>query len=145
MATKKPSYATMKKRKRKKHYKTGLHSSNKCENSPMKYRSGWELVVAEYFDASSDVKSYSYETLKIPYVSNRKSSRVRYYIPDFVVTYTSGRKVIVEVKRKSALNQLTVMKKAEFASYYATSNNMEYEFWTEDTIKKLKQDEKQSK
>jgi hypothetical protein len=125
-------------RKKKFRYITGTHSSDKCKNSPMKYRSSWELVVAKYLDFAEDVLSYTYESIKIPYVSNLKSSRVRYYIPDFIVTYKTGKSVIVEVKRKSAVDQHLVSKKAQFATYYAKNNNMEYEFWTEDEIKKLK-------
>ena len=51
-----------KKRKRKSHYITGIHHSIKCKK-PIKYRSGWEHSVAQYFDLSDEISSYEYEGL----------------------------------------------------------------------------------
>jgi uncharacterized protein YlzI (FlbEa/FlbD family) len=104
----------------------------------MKYRSGWELVVAKQFDEDPSVVHYEYESLKIPYVSNNKTKKVRNYIPDFLVTFTNGKKLIVEVKRHSALNQIIIQKKTEAAKLWSKSNDMEYELWTDSIIKALK-------
>lgn len=132
-------------RKKKGRYHTGTHSSLKCKNSPMKYRSGWELTVAKHLDNDPLVLCYEYEAIKIPYISNKKSGKIRNYLPDFYVTYLDGRKVLIEVKRISSLNQLTVKKKAEAAKLWAYKNNCEYIFWTDPIIKALKKIQKARK
>lgn len=139
-AAKKPK--ARKKRKRKGRYHTGLHSSPKCLNSPMKYRSSWELTVAKHLDEDPLVLHYEYESIKIPYISNLKSGRLRNYLPDFLVSYTDGRKLLVEVKRTSALNHLLVRKKAEAARIWATNNQSQYVFWTDSIIKALQKIQK---
>lgn len=104
----------------------------------MHYRSGWELVVAKQFDADPSVVSYEYESLKIPYVSNIRTKKVRNYIPDFLVLLTNGKKIIIEVKRQNVLNNLIIQKKTEAAKKWSKLNNMEYELWTDSVIKALK-------
>lgn len=146
----KTTKTTKRKRKRRKkkgggRYHTGLHSSPKCRNSPMKYRSGWELTVAKHLDSDPLVDFYEYESIKIPYISNVRRGTLRNYLPDFLVTYTDGRKVMVEVKRTSALNQVTVQKKAAAARVWAVKNQAEYTFWTDPIIKALQKIEKAKK
>jgi TnsA-like endonuclease N terminal len=118
------------------HYKTGLFESVKCKEI-IKYRSGWELICANYLDLDPLVKSYSYEELRIPYISNISKNKIRNYIPDFLVEYVDGRKIIIEVKRKSSLNNLLVIKKAMAAKSWGKKRNIEYVFWTEDVIKRI--------
>jgi hypothetical protein len=108
----------------------------------MKYRSGWELVAAKHFDDDPLVASYAYEPFKIPYISNKKLGKIRNYIPDFLVEYVDGRINLIEVKRISALNQLTVKKKAEAAKQWAKDNNAEFLFWTDPIIKQLQKIQK---
>ncbi len=143
--TKKKRVRKVRRRKRRKaggRYHTGLHSSAKCMNSPMKYRSGWELTVAKHLDEDPLVLHYEYEAIKIPYISNVQRGTIRNYLPDFLVTYTDGRKVLIEVKRISALNQLIVQKKAHAARTWAHKNNAEYAFWTDPIIKTLQKIQK---
>jgi len=121
---------------------TGIHKSPKCPSGPFKYRSSWELATARYFDENPLVVSYEYESIKIPYISNKKSGKIRSYIPDFLVTFLGGRKVLVEVKRISALNQLKVRQKAQAARIWAAQNKMVYEFYTDDIIKAFKETQK---
>lgn len=126
------------KRKRKKHYITGSHSSPKCTNGPAKFRSGWEQSVCEYLDINPEVVEYQYEPFEIKYVSNRKTGRIRIYIPDFIITYTNGSKKLVEVKREKHLETPTVKKKAIVAKSWAFRNSAEYEFWTEKKIREIR-------
>lgn len=136
--TQEPVKAT-KKRKRKRrgrHYISGVYKAAKCVNA-VHYRSGWELVVTKFLDADPTVLKFEYETLKIPYVFNIKARKLRNYYPDFIVYYVDGRKVIIEVKRNSALNQIMVLRKAIAAREWAAKNGMEYVFWTENIIKPL--------
>jgi hypothetical protein len=100
----------------------------------MKYRSGWELTVAKHLDENPEVLHYQYEAIKIPYILNKRTGKIRNYLPDFYVTYTSGRKLLIEVKRNSALNQLLVKKKEAAARLWAMKNGSEYEFWTDQIV-----------
>jgi hypothetical protein len=54
------------------------------------------------------------------------------------VYYTDGRKVLIEVKRTSALNQRIIIKKAIAAKIWASKNDCVYCFWTDNIIKTLK-------
>ena len=137
-ATQEPVKAP-KRRKRKRrgrHYISGLYQAQKCL-VPVKYRSSWELIVSKHLDADPTVLKFEYETLKIPYVFNIKTRKIRNYYPDFIVYYVDGRKVIIEVKRNSALNNVLVMRKASAAREWASKNGMSYVFWTESIIKPL--------
>lgn len=124
--------------KRQTHYITGTHISPKCAR-PIVYRSSWELYVCKHFDEDPQILSYDYEPYKIAYTSNARSGRVRFYIPDFVVNYVDGSQKIIEVKRNSALNNITVVKKAEAARRWCESLTKKgrlttYEFWCESII-----------
>jgi hypothetical protein len=126
-------------RRKKSHYKTGVHNSPKAKH-PINYRSGWEKVFCMHLDQDPNVVSYAYEPYKIPYIANSRSHRVRFYLPDFEVTYADGTKKLIEVKRASAVNNLLVVKKAEAARRWCESqkqhNHTEilYEFCTEEKI-----------
>ena len=138
---------TVKKRKRKvarkrkngrtSHYITGTYEAKKCKR-PVEYRSSWELIVAKHLDDDPCVESFEYETIVIPYITSKTSKRIRKYIPDFIVKYSDGRVVIVEVKRQSALEQRTIKAKAEAAREYAAQKGWEYVFWTDNLVMKLK-------
>jgi hypothetical protein len=133
-------------RKRKKgHYHTGVHISPKCKE-PINFRSGWERTICCYLDNMIEVDEYWYESVKIPYVANLRSSRVRYYLPDFVIKFTDGSMKMVEVKRENQLTNLKVMKKAEAARAWCKIQKIKitYEFWTDKLILPLQKIEKQS-
>lgn len=126
------------KRKRKSRYKTGFHFSLKCKNpnNILQYRSGWEKTFAISLDSDPDVISYEYETLKIPYLKNINGKQ-RWYIPDFIVLYSNGLKVIVEIKNTSVVNNSTVQKKAKAAELWAKRNQMTYVMLTGQAISVL--------
>jgi hypothetical protein len=123
-----------KKKHKKRHYKTGIHHSDKCANGPVKYRSGWELTVCVQLDNDPKVISYEYEPLQLEYVSNKRTQRKRIYIPDFLIVYCNKTKKLVEVKRKKQLNNKTVIKKAKVARLWCRENKAKYEFWTDKQI-----------
>jgi len=132
-----------KRRKRKSRYITGIYKSVKCLNE-IRYRSSWEFYVCKFLDEQLDVISYEYESIKIPYISNIKTKRIRNYIPDFVVNYIDGSKKIIEVKRKTAINNDIVVKKAEAARKWCEDltkqgNQVTYEMWTEAIIFPIRQ------
>ena len=130
--------------RRQTHYITGTHISPKSLH-PIQYRSSWEYYVCKHFDEDKQVLSYDYEPYKIAYISNARSGKVRFYIPDFVVNYVDGTQKIIEVKRNSALNNITVIKKAEAARRWCesltkkTGKKHMYELWTEIIIFPIRQ------
>jgi len=129
---KKPT-TTKRKRKRKSHYKTGIHHSPKCP-TPIKYRSGWEYTVALYLDQDANVLSYEYESIKIRYTV---AGKYHDYYPDFLVLYKSGKKVIVEVKRADKLTDRKVIAKATATRKWLKENKLddyEYQFWSDAVI-----------
>ena len=129
------------KRRRKSFYKRGVHKSPKCKTD-IKYRSGWEKTVCLHLDEDPLVERYEYESIEIPYISNLRTKKIRKYLPDFMVYYTDGRKIIIEVKRKDKLNNVIVMKKTAAGKAYAMQHGWEYVHWTLDIIKPLQKIQK---
>lgn len=129
---------TKKRKKRRKHYKTGIHKSSKCL-LPIRYRSGWEKEVCKFLDASPGVLTYEYECVKIAYIANIRTGKVRTYYPDFLITYSNGDKKLVEVKRQDKLNDPKVIKKAEAAIKWCASQSpkIQYEFWSNTIIEAI--------
>lgn len=125
-----------KKKRKKKRYHTGFHTSPK--GGTFKYRSGWEQDVAIFLDRDPLVKVYGYEVLAIPYISNLKTRKVRHYFPDFLVTYTDGSRKLVEVKRGDKVGSPQVVKKSAAARVWCQQNNVEFEIWSNEVITKIK-------
>jgi len=124
-----------KKKKRKGHYITGSYTSTRS-GQVCKYRSGWELKYMEHLDVNPDVISWSYESFTIEYVSNKKTGRVRKYIPDFRVEYVD-KIVIVEIKPSRRLGQPTVKKKMEAAERWCGEHGVALKVITEFELKLL--------
>ena len=125
-----------KKRKKKCRYKRIEFFSLKA-NKLLKSRSGWEYAYFQYLDNNQDVKSYEYESLKIPYLSNKKSGKIRNYIPDFIITYIDGTVLIIEIKPKRFLEKLQIKKKLIAAKEYAEKNKIQFKVLTEDDLNAL--------
>lgn len=132
LRTVKNASTAKKKRRKRKHYKTGVHHSPKC-STPIHYRSGWEKTVAEFLDGNPEVVSYEYESLMVPYVM---AGRGHTYYPDFLVRYKSGRTVVVEVKRQDKLVTKKVMlKNAAVRSWIIKEGKgWEFEVWTDAVV-----------
>jgi hypothetical protein len=126
-----------KKRRKKRHYHTGIYHSPKCPTA-IHYRSGWEKLVCLYLDSQPDILSYMYEAIAIPYISNARTNKIRHYYPDFIVSYKNGPTIIVEVKPLSRMNKPLVLKKSAAGQVYAASHNMKFEIWTDQVINKIK-------
>jgi hypothetical protein len=126
---------TKRKRRKTSGYITGTHNSPKSPQ-PIKYRSSWEYYVCRFLDEDEDVLLYEYENFKIPYLANLRTKKTRNYIPDFTVIYKNGTRKIIEVKRKSALSNNLVQKKAAAAAQWCLrqSVKIDYEIWTEAVI-----------
>ena len=124
----------MKKRRRRRGYHTGVHQSHKS-GGPCHYRSGWELLLMQWFDSEPSVASYGYETVVVPYVSNSRSGRQRRYFPDFLVEFTDGRRVLVEVKPSKRLAQARVQKKLAAAREWCGAHGVALQVITEKELR----------
>ncbi len=121
-------------RRRKGHYHTGVHESPKA--GPCKYRSGWELLYMQHLDADPDVLMYLYEGVKIPYISNIRTKKVRHYFPDFLVERSTG-KTLVEIKPKKRVTQANVTKKLDAARAWCSDHGVSLAVITEVELKLL--------
>jgi len=130
-------------RRRKKRYHTGIHLSDKL-TSKMKYRSGWECTFACLLDNDPTVKLYSYESIVIPYVSNKTTHKVRRYFPDFFITYVDGSRVLVEIKPRRKLVQKTVQKKLAAAKSWCSCNDVTLRIITEVELKEYELSQKEA-
>ena len=124
-----------KRRRRKKKYKTGVHNSTKA--GLCKYRSGWELEYMKFLDSNVQVVSYSYEKVIVPYISNIRSGRIRRYFPDFLIEYSDGRKVLVEIKPSNRLNKPINVKKLLAAKQWCKEHDVTLEVITEVELRGL--------
>lgn len=119
-------------------FHNGIHHSPKCSR-PIEYRSDWERIVCIYLDLDSEVKSYDYESIIIPYKANA-NGKMRKYIPDFIVEYKdkTRKPCIIEVKPIRRMANNLVQKKAVAAIEWSSRNNYDYVFWGDDHIKRFK-------
>lgn len=122
-------------KKKKSRYHTGTYASTK--GGECSYRSGWELVYLQYLDSNPDVTSFQYESLKLPYISNYKTGRVKWYIPDILVEYVTGEKKLIEIKPKRKIEQAQVVKKAEAGRLWCSEHGATYEIVSEVELKQL--------
>lgn len=130
------TYDMVKKRRRRRGYITGIHTSVKS-SKPISYRSGWEWKFCGHLDENVNVLSYEYEPFAIPYVSNKRTGKIRRYFPDFLVSYTDGHFELIEIKPLKRLHQARVHKKISAASDWARANNVSLRILTEVELKQL--------
>jgi hypothetical protein len=89
----------------------------------------------EYLDHDEHVSTWSYESLSIDYVSNKKTGKTRRYIPDFCVEFLDGHTEIIEIKPSRRLKTLVVKKKAEAARAWCGAHGLTYVILTENELK----------
>lgn len=123
-------------RKRRSRYHRGVHTSPKLVNE-CHFRSGWEQKYLEHLDNDEQVKSYAYEALKIEYVSNRRTHKVRKYIPDVFVHYTDGHDELVEIKPSKRVHNAKNTKKLLAACDWCAAHGVTFKVVTEIELKQL--------
>lgn len=104
--------------------KKGWYTSTKTGQACF-FRSSWEEALMKWLDSSSDVATWEYERLRIPYhysVENRQ----RWYVPDFVVTRVDGCRQVIEVKPKEFIEAERVKLKREAAEKWCLANGAIY-------------------
>jgi hypothetical protein len=132
MAIKK-SITKRKRRRRGKRYHSGIHVSPVA--GECKYRSGWEEGYMRHLDSSAEVKTWSYESVVIPYVSNVRTGKLRKYYPDFDVTMQDGQRCLIEIKPSKKLSHRTVQKKIAAAQQWCSDHGVTYKILTEIELK----------
>jgi len=133
---------------------------NKYEDDPTKivYRSLWERQAFRWCDDNDDIKSWSSESVVVPYRSQVDGKNHRYFV-DLKITFNNGRTVLVEIKPKrqtkppeknksgskrtsrrylkEAMTYGTNTSKWKYAKAYAEDRGWEFQVWTEDTLRDL--------
>lgn len=123
-------------RRKKRAYKQGDYTSTKTGKS-CKYRSGWELKYFEHLDGDPDVLDWESEPFTIPYISNKKSGRVRRYIPDILVRRKSTGVTLEEIKPRNKLDKRLVARKLQAGHDWSADNNIKFVIVTEVELKAL--------
>ena len=130
-------------------------NSSKYRGDPTSiiYRSGWEKNVMLHLDENTKVVSWSSEEVVVPYRYD-VDGRVHRYFVDFFVEYSSGQKLLIEVKpfketqvpkgnkrTKRYINEgLTYVKnqnKWEAANDYAKDRGWDFVIWTEKDLEAM--------
>ena len=89
------------------------------------HRSSWERSWMIKLDRDTNVVSWDYEPIRIPY--DRDGQR-RFYVPDFVVRFANGQTEIQEVKPKMLTETPANICKAEAGTRHAQKNGWEYRY-----------------
>lgn len=102
----------------KNNHLSGQYVSTK-NSKEMHYRSSWELATMKWLDLNSNVQSYQYESIRIPYLLEEGNrSHLRHYVPDFLIEFTSGEKELWELKpEKLSQNEKTKAKVVAAKNY----------------------------
>jgi hypothetical protein len=124
----------VRRRKKKRRYHTGVYVSKKTGQA-CRYRSGWELSYLKWLDSNVNVKTFLYESVKIPYISNIVTGRVRHYYPDFLIEFKDGSKQLVEIKPKRRVSQAKVQKKLKAAEAWCLEHGVTLQILTEVELK----------
>ncbi len=125
----------IRKRRKRRVIHRGIYVSTKM-NIEMTFRSSWEKSYFIWLDNNPEVLMFYSESLRIPYVSNKSTGKVRKYIPDLLVEY-SDKKLLIEIKPSKRVGQLINQKKFKVAREWCLTNNTEFVIITEHDLKKL--------
>jgi hypothetical protein len=90
-----------------------------------------------HLDADPAVRTWGYECLEIRYVSAPRSGRIRVYLPDFLVEFTDGRRLVVEIKPSAKVDRPTNVKKFAAVRAWCPVNGAEFVVITEHELKAL--------
>ena len=120
----------------------------------VKYRSLWERQVFRWLDANTSVVKWNSEEVVIPYRC-KTDNRIHRYFVDLYVMFNNDKEYLIEIKPKAQtiapkqtgrktkkyLKEVFTygknISKWEAAKNFAEHHNMQFQIWTEDTIKSL--------
>lgn len=117
------------------------------------YRSSWEKSVMKWCDGNDQIAEWSSEEIVVPYRSDLDGRPHRYFV-DFYIRYKTGQRVLIEVKPagqttpptgkrrtkkyiSEATTYVTNRNKWEAAEKYAKKHGMEFQIWTEKTLRSM--------
>jgi hypothetical protein len=101
----------------------GIFWSNK-NNKHINYRSSYEKRYMVCLENDQNIARYEFEPMSIKYCDN--NSRPHRYIPDFLVTYTDGKRQLVEVKCEYTSKVYYFEEKKKAAEEWAATNNSSF-------------------
>jgi hypothetical protein len=119
------------------------------------WRSLWEKAVMHWFDENPSVIEWSSEEIIIPYICRTDNRQHRYFC-DFLVKFTSGITMLIEVKPDSQIRKPEVIGKKvsktliesvttyaknvskwEAAEAYCKKNGWTFQIWGETALKRI--------
>jgi hypothetical protein len=98
--------------------KKGFHLSTKTGENCF-FRSSWEEDLMKWLDTNPNVLTWEYEKIRLPYVYD---DHKRWYVPDFLVTYTDSSRHMIEVKPKEFVEAQRVRLKREAGEKWCLEN-----------------------
>ncbi len=94
-----------------------------------RFQSDLERRMMVRLDADPSVRKWmKRHGISIPWIDVQKHQRR--YVPDFIVEYDDGRRVIIEVKDPSRIDSNDVQRKRKAAEMWCKQRGMEYEIAT---------------
>jgi len=111
---------------------TGVYNCKKCKDA-VRFKSSWELTAMMFWDDQIDVESYKYEPFIFNIGNNRRT------IPDFLITYTDGRKEIVEIKPTAISKLSTISEKLDLTKKAVEKTGISYRLIGNEIINEMKQ------
>jgi hypothetical protein len=115
----------------KNNHRCGDHESTKTGRRH-RYRSSWEHATMQHLDSSIDIISWNYECIRVPYYYENNK---RWYVPDFLVEYTDGRKEIWEIKPEAFVASRACQLKSEAAVKFCETEGISaYKILTRDVL-----------
>lgn len=137
-------------------YKQGYIDPGRCtkifesqKNKPIIYRSSYEKKFISYLESSPSVLRWASEPICITYI-NKWDMKQHHYWPDFLVEFTDGTKMLIEIKPRYQTtppdaSATTNMKKNFVTNYckwdaatrWCERNGIVFKILTEKTILKL--------
>jgi hypothetical protein len=117
-----------------KNHESGVCPCNKSPKGWVHFRSSWERRTVELLDDYPIVSQVEYESLTIPYTD--KAARRRYARSDFLVEFTNGERLLIEVKPEA----LVELQRDKIAGHeeYCICEGLQYVVFMEPEIKSTK-------
>ncbi len=112
----------------------GEFTSSKCTR-PAFFRSSWERSFLEHLEKDAHVSKFTHEPMRIPYsFDNHK----RWYVPDVLVEYLDGVKILYEIKPAQFVNSKRCLLKSEAARVYCQSHAIDdYQILTRTELEEM--------
>lgn len=105
-------------------YKAGIYHLSRL-NVDIRYRSSYELTFLERVNADQNIVSLEYEKVRVLYTDSKGDAHS--HVPDYLLTLSSGRKILVEVKPSTFLiYDEDTIRKCMAAMLWAITNGISY-------------------